>query len=129
MSLYSIIVCSNCFLQLPSICDLSHLNMSRNSFLASGSLVGSSCSFLMSSLISFNIRFCIGVCSSSFPGCSGVGNQRFSSFCSLFVGFVSSFTYMCVSSGSCRVVSVATSMGRICLVSSGRRICNSANLL
>ena len=91
--------------------------------------MGSSCSFFMSSLISFNIRFYIGVCSSSFPGFSGVGNQRFSSFCSSFVDFMSSFTYMCVSSGSCKVVSVATSTGRICLVSSGLRICNSANLV
>ena len=91
--------------------------------------MGSSCCFFMSSLISFNIRLCIGVCSSSFPGFSGVGNQRFSSFCSSFVDFMSSFTYMCVSSGSCKVVSVATSTGRICLVSSGLKICNSANLV
>ena len=81
------------------------------------------------SLISFSIRRCIGVCSSSFPGFSVVGNQRFSSFCSFLVDFMSSLTYMCVSSGSGRVVNVATSMGRICLVSSGLRICNSARLV
>ena len=42
---------------------------------------------------------------------------------------MSSFTYIWVSSGSRRVVSVATSIGRICFVSSGFRICNSANLV
>ena len=129
MSLYSTIVCSSCFLSFPSICDPYHLNILRNSFLDSWSLVGSSCSFFMSSLISFNIRCCIGVCSFSFPGFSDYGNQRCSSFYSLFVDFMSSFTYICVSFGSCRVVRVATSMGRICLVSSGLSICNSANLV
>ena len=127
MSLYSTIVCSSCCLSSPSICDPSHLNMF--SLLDSWSFVGSSCSFFMSSLISFKIRRCIGVCSASFPGFSGVGNQRFSSFCSLLVDFMSSLTYICVSSGSCRVVSVATSMGLICFVSSGLRIWSSANFV
>ena len=77
----------------------------------------------MSSRISFNILRCIGV-----PGFSGVGNQRFSSFCSFVLDFMSSFTYLWVSSGSCSVVSAAMSIGRIFVVSSGLRICSSANL-
>ena len=80
MSLYSTIVCSSCFLSLPSICDPSYLNISRNSFLDSGSLVGSSCSFFMSFLISFNIRRCIVVCSSSFSGFRKLETRGFRRF-------------------------------------------------
>ena len=122
LSLYSIIVCSRCFLSPPSICDPSHWNISRNFFLDSASLVGSSCSRSMSSRISFSMRRCIGVCSVSFPGFYGVGNQKLSSLDSCSLDFMSSLTYICVSSGSFNSDSAAVSMGRICLVSSGLSI-------
>ena len=81
----------------------------------------------MSSRISFNIRRCIGVCSVLFLGISGVGYKRFSSFCSISLDFMSSFTYTCVSSGSCSSLRAAASIGRIFFVSSGLRICISAS--
>ena len=70
----------------------------------------------MSSRIFFEIRRCIGVCSSSL-------------FCSFSLDFMSSFTYMWVSTGSCSSLSAAASMGHICFVSLGLRICNSVSLV
>ena len=70
-----------------------------------------------------------GVCSVSFPGISGVGNQKLSSLGSCSLDFMSSLTYIWVSSGSFNSDSAAVSIGRICVVSSGLSIRSSAILV
>ena len=133
MSRKDVIVFDYCLFELIFIISFdlcpSNLNMSRKLFLDSRSFVGSISSILMSSRIFFSILRWIDVCFSSLPGFSGVGNLKFSPLCSFSLDFMSSFTYMCVSSGSCSSLSAAASMGRICFVSSGLRICNSASLV
>ena len=58
-----------------------------------------------------------------------MGNQKFSSPYSVSLAFMSSLTYMWVSSGSSSNLSAAASTGRICFVSSGLRICSSASFV
>ena len=94
LSWFSTKVCSSSFLPFPWMWDPSHWIMVRNFCLDSVSLVGSSSSLLMSSRISFNIPRYMDVCSASFLGFSGVGNQKFSSISSCSLDFMSSLTYM-----------------------------------
>ena len=112
----------------PVVSESVHLNIARNLFRDSSFSVGSRFSSSASSGSSFEVRFCMGECSCSLPGFSGVRNQNFSSLSSGRSTCNSALMYVTKSSCSVRF-RAAMWTGRIIFVSSGFRICNSAILV
>ena len=129
MSCISTMVISRLSRSFPVIIESVHLNIARNLFRDSSFSVGSSFSSSASSRSSFEIRFCIGECSCSLPGFSGVGNQNFFSLYSGRSTCISALMYVTTSSCSVRRLRVAMSTGRIIFVSSGFKVCSSATLV
>ena len=129
MLLNSTMVSSRFSRSLPVISESVHLNMDRNLFRDSSFSVGSSFSSSARSRSSFKIRFCMDECSCSLPGCSGVGNQNFSSLSSGRYTCISALMYVTTSSCSMRRFRAAMSTGRIIFVSPGFRICSWAILV
>ena len=82
MSWNSTIVASRFSRSFPVISESVHLNIDRNLVRDCSFSVGSSFLSSASSRSSLRILRCIGECSDSFPGFSGVGNQNFSSLSS-----------------------------------------------
>ena len=99
----------------------------RNLFRDSVLSCGLSFSLSLSSFNSLRILACIGVCSSGFPGFSGVGNQNVLSCCSDLFVLRSSFKYAVMSGSSCGIIlRIAISTGLMCLDCSGVTTENSA---
>ena len=129
MSWNSTMVFSRLSRSFPVISESVHLNIARSLLRDSSFSVGSSFSSSASSLSSFEIRFCMGECSCSLPGFSGVGNQNFSPLSSGRSTCISALMYITTSSCSVSRLRAAMSTGRIIFVSSGLRICSSAILV
>ena len=127
MSLNSTIVASRVSRSVAVICESVHLNIEKNLTPDSSFCVGSIFSSSDSSRNFLRIRFCIGEWSTSLPGCSGVGNQNFSSLSSGRSTCIKALMYVTTSSWLGRRLSAAMSTGRIFLVSF--RICNSASFV
>ena len=124
MSLNSTNVSSRFSRSLLAISEFVQWNIERNLFRYSSFSVGLSCSCSASSRSYFKSRFCMGECSCSFPGFSGVGNQTFSSLSSGRSSCIEVLMYVTTSSCSVKRLSAAMSTGRIIFVSSGFKICN-----
>ena len=113
----------------PVISESVHLNIERNLVRDCSFSVGSSFSSSASSRSSLKIWRCIGKCSDSFPGSSGVGKQNFSSLSSGRCTCISALIYVTTSSCSVKRLSAAMSTGRIIFVSSGLSVCSSVILV
>ena len=129
MSWNSTIVASRLSRFFPVISESVHLNIERIFVRDCSFSVGSSFSSSASSRSSLRIRRCIGKCSDSFPGSSGVGNHNFCSMSSVRSTCVSALMYNTTSSCSVKMLSAAISTGRIIFVSFGLSICSSAILV
>ena len=121
MSLNSTRVDSRFSRSSPVISESFHLNSEKNCVLDFSSCLGSSSSNLCSSRSSRRMRCWMGVCSDSYPGFSGVGNQNFSSVCSDGSTCVRALTYATTSSRSVSRLRASISTARIDFVSSGFR--------
>ena len=96
ISLYSIITSLSCCFSSPCMKESSLWNVLRKSSRDSLFSVWFNFSFCSNSLISLRMRFWMGVCSASFPGFSGVGNQnRFVSEGSESASLIRSHTWLC----------------------------------